>query len=86
MHALLLELSDHAFDYAILLRAVRGDEFLAQPATSDQRRVMATGEHQSIIGAQQERLWHYELYAGDSQCDSGRAHSDSFSKCSAFFQ
>ena len=58
VHALLLERSDHAFDHAILLRAVRGDELLTQPVASDQGRVMAAGEHQSIVGSHHERLGH----------------------------
>ncbi|KGH21298.1 hypothetical protein P606_18590 [Comamonas thiooxydans] len=45
MHALLLERSSHALDDAGLLRAVRGDELLAQPVALHQGRVTATGEH-----------------------------------------
>lgn len=58
MHTLLLERSDFALDHAVLLRAVRGDELLAQPVAPHQGRVMATGEHQAIVGPQQEWLGH----------------------------
>lgn len=47
IHALLLERSNHSFDHAILLRAVRGNELLAQALAPRQGRVMTTGEHQS---------------------------------------
>jgi len=35
VHALVFEGSDHALDHAILLRAVRGDEFLLQAVALD---------------------------------------------------
>lgn len=56
VHALVFERSDHAFDHAVLLRAVRGDEFLLQTIALDQRRVAAAGEHQSVVRPQQERV------------------------------
>lgn len=48
----------HVFDHAVLLRAMRGDELLAQIVASDQRRVVAAGKEQSVVGSQQERLGH----------------------------
>lgn len=45
MSALLLQGSDDAFDHAILLRAMRRDELLLQPVTTDQRCVTTAGEH-----------------------------------------
>ena len=44
MHALLLERTNHPLDQAILLGAVRGDEFLTQAIASDQGREAAAGE------------------------------------------
>lgn len=44
-HALLLQSSDDAFDHAILLRAMRRDELLLQPVTTDQRCVTTASEH-----------------------------------------
>jgi len=43
MHALLLERSNHAFEHAILLRAMRGNELLTQPVAPHQGCVMVTG-------------------------------------------
>ena len=49
MYALVFERSDHAFDHAVLLRAVRGDELLLQAIAFDQGRVAAAGEHQTVV-------------------------------------
>ncbi len=58
MSALLLQGPDDAFDHAILLRALRRDELLLQSVTPHQSDVTATGEHQAVIRAQQERRCH----------------------------
>ena len=55
MRALLLDRADDALDHAVLLLAVRRDELLAQAVALDQARVVAAGEHQAVIRAQQER-------------------------------
>lgn len=44
MHALLFQRPDDAFDHAVLLRTMRGDELLLQAVVSDQSRVVATGK------------------------------------------
>ena len=59
MRALVFDRADHALNYAILLRAVRRDEFLLQPVALDQGRVAAAGEYQAVIGPQQE--WMLDL-------------------------
>ena len=56
--ALLLQRPDHAFDRAVLLWAVRGDELLLQPVASDQRGVAPRGEDQAVVGPQKELLRH----------------------------
>lgn len=56
VYALLLERADHPFDHAILLRAVRRDEFLPQAVAAHQRRIGPAREHQAIIAAQQKGL------------------------------
>ena len=58
MHALLLERADHPLDQAVLLRAVRRDEFLAQAVAPNQGREAAAGEDQPVVRTQQERLRH----------------------------
>ena len=52
MHALLLERTNHPLDQAILLEAVRRDEFLTQAIASDQGREAAAGADQPIARAQ----------------------------------
>ena len=47
--ALLLQGSDEPLDHAVLLRAVRGDEFLLQAIAAHQTRVMAAGEDQAVV-------------------------------------
>jgi len=51
-HALLLQRSDHTLHHAVLLWAVRRDEFLLQTAAANQRRVAPTREDQAIVGSQ----------------------------------
>lgn len=58
MRALFVERADHAFNHAILLRAVRCDELLTQPVASHQRGVAARREDQPVVGSQQERHRH----------------------------
>ena len=58
MHALLLQGPYHAFDHAILLWAVRGDELLLQAIAAYQSGVVAAGEDQAVVGAKQEGLPH----------------------------
>lgn len=55
VNALFIERSDHALDHAVLLRAVRGDELLAQPVAFDQCRVAAAGEHHHSWTSKQNR-------------------------------
>lgn len=52
---LLLQRADDTLDHAVLLRAMRRDEPLLQAIVAHQPRVVAAGEHQSIVRAQQER-------------------------------
>ena len=49
MRALFFERTDHALNHAVLLRAVRRDELLAQPVASRQRGVAARREDQSVV-------------------------------------
>src|ERR1700761_6140099 len=56
MHALLLERSDQPFHHAVLLRAVRRDELLAQSVAAYEGCVIATGKDQPVIRSQQEGL------------------------------
>lgn len=58
VHALLLQGPDHALHHAVLLRAVRGDELLAQALAADQWRVGPAYEDQAVVRAQQERTRH----------------------------
>ena len=58
MYTWFLQGPDDALDPAVLLRTVRRDELLFQPIDSDQVAVMPAGEHQAIVGSQQERLRH----------------------------
>lgn len=55
VRALLLQGADDPLDHAVLLRAVRRDELLFQSVAAHQLRVAATGEHQAVVGPQQER-------------------------------
>lgn len=41
MHAMFLERADHAFDHAVLLRAMRRDELLAQAVAAHECAVAA---------------------------------------------
>lgn len=74
MHALLLELADDPLDQAVLLRAMRRDELLAQPVAPDQGGEAAAGEHQAVIRAQQEWLGNpaQRAEAGDQRLLQGR--------------
>ncbi len=56
VNALVLEGSDDPLDHAVLLRGVRGDEFLLQPIAFDQGGVTAASEDQSVIRSKQEQL------------------------------
>src|SRR3546814_16556112 len=56
VRALLLERPDDALDHAVLLRAVRRDEFLVQAVALHVARVVASGEQQAVVLSQQERL------------------------------
>lgn len=46
---LVFEGSDRPLGHAVLLRAVRRDEFLPQAIALDQRRVATAGEHQLVV-------------------------------------
>jgi len=50
----LLQCLDHPFHLAVLIRAVRRDEFLLQTIAFQQRRVMPAGKYPAVIVAQQE--------------------------------
>ena len=58
MRALFFQCADHAFDHAVLLRAMRRDELLAQAVASHQRGVATRREDQPVVGSQQERRRH----------------------------
>ena len=58
MRALFFEGTDDALNHAVLLRAMRRDELLAQPVASRQRGVAARREDQSVVRSQQERHRH----------------------------
>lgn len=45
MHALFLERVDHPFDHAVLLRAVRRDDLLAQAVAAHEGGVAARGKN-----------------------------------------
>jgi hypothetical protein len=55
MNALLFQRSDDAFDYAVLLRAVRGDELLTKTITTHEARIGSRGKNEPIVRPQQER-------------------------------
>ena len=59
MNALLFESSYHAFDHSILLRTVRRNKLLPWAIASDETRVVAARNNQSIFGPQQE--WVFDL-------------------------
>ncbi|WP_045737318.1 hypothetical protein [Xanthomonas sp. MUS 060] len=48
MRALLLEYADYPFNYPVLLRTVRGDEFLFHAIVAHQASVAVVGEHQAL--------------------------------------
>ena len=54
MHALLFQCPDDPFHHAVLLRAMRRDEFLFQTVAAHQAGEGATGEDQTVVRAQQE--------------------------------
>ncbi len=54
VHALLFEGSNHALYNAVLLRAVRRDEFLLQTVAAHQCGVASRAEYQAIVRTQQE--------------------------------
>ena len=60
MGALLLQRADDPFHHAVLLRAMRRDEFLLQAIAARQGGVFPARENQAVIAAQKERL----LYLG----------------------
>ena len=62
MHALLFDRPDQPFDHTVLLRAMRGNEFLLQAVALHQCGVAARGEHQPVIGPKQE--WAVNLAQG----------------------
>jgi hypothetical protein len=57
MNALLRERPDHAFDHAILLRAVRHDKLLLLAVAANQRGVIQACEDQAIVRPQKEFLY-----------------------------
>lgn len=59
MNALLFNGSDQSFDHPVLLRAMRGNEFLLQPVALHQSGIAARSEDQPIIGSKQERGLHF---------------------------
>src|SRR5690606_7990603 len=58
MHTLLLQCSDHTLHHSVLLWAMRRNEFLLQAVAAYQAGVVATGEDQAVVRAQQERFGH----------------------------
>ena len=69
VNALLLQRPDHTLDHAVLLGAMRGDELLSQAVASHQGRVVAAGEDQAIVGAQQELV--ADAAKGSEAADQG---------------
>ena len=55
VYALLLQGSDDALDHSVLLRAMRRDELLPEAITAHEARIGPRGEHQPVVGSQQER-------------------------------
>ncbi len=55
VYALLLQGPDDALDHAVLLRTVRHDELLPEAITGHEARIGPRGEHQPVVGPQQER-------------------------------
>ena len=56
VYALLLQGSDDGLDHSVLQRAVRCDELLAEAITAHEARIGRRGEHQPVVGSQQERV------------------------------
>ncbi len=54
--ALFLKRSDETLNHAVFLRTMRCDELLLEPVAAHEPRVGTVGEHQVIVGAQQQRL------------------------------
>ena len=52
VHALFLQCPDDALHHAVLFRAMRRDELLAQSIAANQPGVAATSENQSIVSAE----------------------------------
>jgi hypothetical protein len=69
MDALLFQCLDHAFDHAVLLRAVWRDELLLQAVAPGQGGVAAAGEDQAIVGRQEELA--RDLSQGAEPADQG---------------
>jgi hypothetical protein len=71
--ALLLQSTDDAFDHAVLLRAVRGNELLPQALAADQAGVVPARENQPVVRTQQERSWDASQHteAGDRLLQCG---------------
>ena len=55
VYALLLQGPGDALDHAVLLWAMRRDELLPETITAHEARIGPRGEHQPVIGPQQER-------------------------------
>ena len=71
--ALLLQGAYHPFHHAVLMRAVRADELLAQAVAAHQMRAVPAGEHKAVVRAQQERHGHPGecVLAGDQRVFQG---------------
>ena len=69
VNALLFQRPDHAFDHAVLLRAVRRDELLLQAVAANQGGVFPAGKNQAVIAAQQELF--VDLAQGAEPVDQG---------------
>lgn len=54
MHTLFFKRTDDTLDHAVLLRAVRRDEFLKQTVASLECSIAATAEHKSVVGPKQK--------------------------------
>ena len=58
MNALLLQRTNKSLHHTVLLRTVGRDELLFEAIAFDQSGVLARGEDQSIVAAQQKRRLH----------------------------
>ena len=58
MDTLFFQSPNQPLYHAVLLRTMWRDKFLSQSITLHQLRVVAAGEHQPVIGTQQERCWY----------------------------